>query len=266
MLKTDPFHTLEELLSHLYYLNEMLALYARKPSIKIAQTDAGDFQAMIEIDTWVMAGDDVLVDHPQYGHFTATVIDCDPSGYVTVTDQNDDSFDVDLECLTWEDGSEIGAQYYQGERKFLPQTKPLQPLCPDAFALVGGNLPTDFRMAVGQLRRPYTPICESDYELLLARLKEAQADFFLWRGKLVTIGHADGGYAIMPASEQVAKSCLGSIPRHFRSISTHIRKCDQGSEDRYLWTNHRQRILHELAGNPGKAKELARHIAATIPS
>ena len=83
------------------------------------------------------------------------------------------------------------------------------------FWPVAAVLPNDFKSAVASLRRPYVPISEADYGRMLARLKELNADFFWWvpEQKLVTIGEADGGYAIMPISTREIQRILGEIPR-----------------------------------------------------
>jgi len=52
--------------------------------------------------------------------------------------------------------------------------------------------------AIWDLQRPYIPVTEALYQELLLRLKEKRYDFFLWAGRLFTIGNADGGYALMP--------------------------------------------------------------------
>lgn len=56
---------------------------------------------------------------------------------------------------------------------------------------------SDYR-AIWDLQRPYIPVTEALYQELLLRLKAKQYDFFLWAGRLFTIGNADGGYALMP--------------------------------------------------------------------
>lgn len=57
----------------------------------------------------------------------------------------------------------------------------------------------EFLAKVDMLHRPYIEITEREYEILYARLVEAKADFFaLPDGRIVTVGNADGGFAIMP--------------------------------------------------------------------
>lgn len=74
------------------------------------------------------------------------------------------------------------------------------------FRVVPGRLPDDFKSAVSWLTRPYEQISEDEYKQLLELLKQEKADFFEYRGQIVTIGGADGGYAIMPLnSEQQRK-------------------------------------------------------------
>lgn len=52
----------------------------------------------------------------------------------------------------------------------------------------------EFHAAVRKLKRPYVPITEKLYNQLVA----ASPDFYAYKGKKVTFGGADGGYALMP--------------------------------------------------------------------
>ena len=70
------------------------------------------------------------------------------------------------------------------------------------FKVLPGSLPPTFKEAVKMLTRPYEAIPEKTYNKLLARLEESKSDFFLYKGKVVTIGNADGGFAIMPLRNQ----------------------------------------------------------------
>lgn len=56
---------------------------------------------------------------------------------------------------------------------------------------------SDFR-AIWDLRRPYIYVTDALYQELLRWLKEEKCDFFLYAGRLFTIGNAAGGYALMP--------------------------------------------------------------------
>ena len=61
------------------------------------------------------------------------------------------------------------------------------------------HLPKDFQTAVAMLTRPYIPITQEYYNYLLAQMGREKCDcFILENGHIVTIGTADGGYAIMP--------------------------------------------------------------------
>ncbi len=90
-----------------------------------------------------------------------------------------------------------------------------------SFHVVKAQLPKDFGAAVALLRRPYYPIPKSEYYDLLERLKLAKADFFLWDEQriLVTIGNADGGYAVMPLCASEQSRLLGNLPGCLREIS-----------------------------------------------
>lgn len=62
-----------------------------------------------------------------------------------------------------------------------------------------GHLPKDFNAAVRLLKRPYTAITENQFVELRDTLEIAKTDFFIDdNGNVVTIGAADGGYAVMP--------------------------------------------------------------------
>jgi hypothetical protein len=56
---------------------------------------------------------------------------------------------------------------------------------------------SDYR-AIWDLQRPYIYVTEGLYQELLRRLQAEACDFFLYEGKLFTVGNAVGGYALMP--------------------------------------------------------------------
>lgn len=58
-------------------------------------------------------------------------------------------------------------------------------------------LPTNFRNAVRMLQRPYIPITASQSKEIEAKTK-GRGDIFIYRGKKMTWGNADGAYALMP--------------------------------------------------------------------
>ena len=65
------------------------------------------------------------------------------------------------------------------------------------------RLPKDFKKAVAMLTRPYIPITEEYYNHLLAQLDREKCNCFIMEnGHIVTVGTADGGYAIMPLRPQ----------------------------------------------------------------
>jgi len=73
-------------------------------------------------------------------------------------------------------------------------------------------LPNNFHDAVKMLNRPYEVISKKVYEYLLRKLKKTGYDCFMYKGQIVTIGNADGGYAIMPLNkkyQQSNKICKG---------------------------------------------------------
>ncbi len=79
----------------------------------------------------------------------------------------------------------------------------------DKVKVFEGKLTKGFNASVGILQRPYVKITKFEYYLLWAMLEEAgDTDFFIYEGKVVTIGIVDGGYAIMPlnARNQRAKT------------------------------------------------------------
>ena len=62
----------------------------------------------------------------------------------------------------------------------------------------------DYR-AIWDLQRPYIYVTAALHQELLRRLKEEKCDFFLYEGKLFTIGKMNSGYALMPlVAEQEA--------------------------------------------------------------
>ena len=65
-----------------------------------------------------------------------------------------------------------------------------------------GKLPSCFREAVGMLKRPYYPISKKNYTKIMDILAENRCDFFIFRGKIATVGTADGGYSIMPLTDE----------------------------------------------------------------
>ena len=58
----------------------------------------------------------------------------------------------------------------------------------------------DFNTAVSQLRRPYIPISEEDYDRITRELiKKPSTDYLVdSNGVKYTFGGADGGFALMP--------------------------------------------------------------------
>ncbi len=59
------------------------------------------------------------------------------------------------------------------------------------------HLPSNFQDAVRMLQRPYIPITKSQLENIEAKTKD-RGDIIIYRGKRMTWGDADGGYALMP--------------------------------------------------------------------
>ncbi len=69
----------------------------------------------------------------------------------------------------------------------------------DKVKVFEGRLPKGFDASVRILQRPYTTISADEYQSLWKMLDESgDTDFFVFEGEVVTIGNADGGYAIMP--------------------------------------------------------------------
>jgi hypothetical protein len=62
-------------------------------------------------------------------------------------------------------------------------------------------LPTNFRDAVRMLTRPYIPISEIQARRLDVLTKNC-GDIFIYKGKRMTWGQADGGWALMPLADQ----------------------------------------------------------------
>lgn len=52
--------------------------------------------------------------------------------------------------------------------------------------------------AIAELEGPYIPVKETLYQELVHRLELEAGDFFLYEGKMFTVGHAEGRNAIMP--------------------------------------------------------------------
>lgn len=65
------------------------------------------------------------------------------------------------------------------------------------------HLPVNLKQAVALLRKPYTPISQQVYEEIADKAELANTDIVLFKGKQVTFGMADGGYALMPLSKQI---------------------------------------------------------------
>jgi hypothetical protein len=74
-----------------------------------------------------------------------------------------------------------------------------------------GKLPSNFVEAVRMLTRPYEPISKKRYDDLYEQLGKSDCDFFLHKGKIVTIGNADDGFAIMPLSNKWQAKLLGKF-------------------------------------------------------
>lgn len=58
-------------------------------------------------------------------------------------------------------------------------------------------LPSSFGDAVRMLKRPYISITAKQNEEI-EKATEGHGDIFLYKGKRMTWGQADGGYAMMP--------------------------------------------------------------------
>lgn len=71
-----------------------------------------------------------------------------------------------------------------------------------AFQPFPGKLPPRFKDAARLLIRPYQAISQELYEQLVGILETADSDFFLYNGQIVTIGTADGGFAVMPLCQE----------------------------------------------------------------
>lgn len=61
-----------------------------------------------------------------------------------------------------------------------------------------GLLTNNFKDSVAMLQRPYVVISEKLYLALMEVLNQHKTDFLVYKGKVGTIGNADGGYAFMP--------------------------------------------------------------------
>lgn len=87
-----------------------------------------------------------------------------------------------------------------------------------------GTLPQDFTRAVNMLRRPYCPIPAELFAALQAVLTQHRSDFLLLPGgHIVTIGNADGGYAIMPLSEWAAQQVRATAAQKGQQIGPPVR-------------------------------------------
>lgn len=83
-----------------------------------------------------------------------------------------------------------------------------------------GLLPQNFQQAVQCLRRPYIPISEDDYNHCLAVLNRPPvSDLFLMNDVIVTVGNADGGYAIMPLSPEEQARYIQANPRLYQQLT-----------------------------------------------
>lgn len=67
----------------------------------------------------------------------------------------------------------------------------------NAITVTEDHLPSNFKDAVSMLSRPYIPISEAQSKAIDEKTK-GHGDIFLYKGKRMTWGQADGGYAMMP--------------------------------------------------------------------
>ena len=58
-------------------------------------------------------------------------------------------------------------------------------------------MPSDFVEAVAAVHRPYIPITQKQYEFIRRKTKYT-GDIIIYRGKRMTFGNADSGFALMP--------------------------------------------------------------------
>jgi hypothetical protein len=68
------------------------------------------------------------------------------------------------------------------------------------FTTTNESMPTVFQEATRMLRRPYIAILKAESDRLDV-LTRGHGDIVLYRGKRMTWGQADGGYALMPVVE-----------------------------------------------------------------
>lgn len=61
------------------------------------------------------------------------------------------------------------------------------------------TLPSNFKDAVQMLTRPYIPITSDQHREIEEKMK-GHGDILIYRGRRMTWGNADGGYALMPLS------------------------------------------------------------------
>lgn len=59
------------------------------------------------------------------------------------------------------------------------------------------RIPSDFVDAVAAVHRPYIPITKKQYESIRRKTKDT-GDIIIYRGKRMTFGNADSGFALMP--------------------------------------------------------------------
>ena len=64
------------------------------------------------------------------------------------------------------------------------------------FTLTDDHMPSNFRDAIRLVTRPYIPISEKQVKEIESKTKD-RGDIILYRGKRMTWGAADGGFALM---------------------------------------------------------------------
>jgi hypothetical protein len=69
------------------------------------------------------------------------------------------------------------------------------------FTLTDDYMPSNFRDAIRLVTRPYIPISEKQVKVIESKTKD-RGDIILYRGKRMTWGNADGGFALMPLISQ----------------------------------------------------------------
>lgn len=87
----------------------------------------------------------------------------------------------------------------------------------------------DFGCGVRMLTRPYYEISETKYNKIMEALKENETDLFWHKDKLCTVGHADGGFAIMPLNEDASNEML----RKFGGLAWHETRYNQAEVGRF---------------------------------